>query len=65
MDTRRYATSAELTARYSINIKTLYRWEKDEKLGFPKAVKLNGRNLYPVEAVEAWERQRASRRAAA
>lgn len=55
----KYLTTAELADRYHISTKTLYRWERDEKLSFPKSIKLNGRNLYPVEQIQEWERRRA------
>jgi predicted DNA-binding transcriptional regulator AlpA len=62
-----YRTSAQICERYQITAVTLYRWERDENLGFPQPVKINRRKLYVLAEIEAWERSQAaaSRRQAA
>ena len=38
------------------NRRTLTRWLKDEALGFPRPVRLNGRLYVSRAALEAWKR---------
>jgi len=39
---------------------TIWRWERDEKLGFPKALTINGRRYYDIAEIEGWEHKRAA-----
>jgi hypothetical protein len=39
---------------------TLWRWERDARIGFPTHLKICGRKFYSLSALEAWERQRAA-----
>jgi hypothetical protein len=58
---KRYITQKHLKARYGdVTDMTIWRWEHDAKLGFPKAIFINGRKYFLLEEVEAWERERAS-----
>jgi hypothetical protein len=60
---KQYITRKNLRQRYdNISEMTLWRWEHDEKLGFPEAIDINGRKYYDLAAIEAWERRRAARR---
>ena len=62
---KQYITRKNVRRRYDgISEMTLWRWEHDEKLGFPYAIDINGRKYYDLAEVEAWERKRAVRTAA-
>lgn len=56
---KQYLTSAQVMSRYSISEMTLFRWQKSEKLGFPKPMVVNRRKFFRVEDLTAWERERA------
>ena len=44
MSEKQYIIRKNLRARYgNISEMTLWRWEHDEKLGFPRAIDINGR----------------------
>ena len=55
-----YFTSADLAARYQRVQRTLVRWEKTRPQNFPQPLRINGRKLWPQEAIENWERSLAS-----
>jgi hypothetical protein len=60
MDNKHYITRKALRARYGgISEMTLWRWEHDEKLGFPNALEINGRKYYDLSEVERFERTQA------
>jgi hypothetical protein len=54
-----HISGAALRARYGIVGMTLLRWERSEKLGFPKLRWINNRKYWVLSEVEAWERSRA------
>jgi len=55
-----YFTGKQLEARYQRCSMTLDRWGKDETMKFPPPVRIRGRKLWPVEAIEAWDRERVN-----
>jgi predicted DNA-binding transcriptional regulator AlpA len=56
-----YFTSTDLAARYQRVQRTLVRWEKNPPQNFPQPLRVNGRKLWPQEAIENWERSLASK----
>jgi predicted DNA-binding transcriptional regulator AlpA len=56
----RYVGSAELLQIIPISEMTLWRWQRDRRVNFPKPVKLgaNGRNFWWLPTVRAWQRRR-------
>ncbi len=62
-DTRRYLTPGEVADRYRRSTLTLFRWRRMGR--GPQFVKIGGRILYAVTAVEAWERDSATASASA
>jgi len=61
---KRYLPRKRVRAeRYGVCEMTLWRWERDESLGFPKPISINGRKFYDVTELEAWERKRVTARA--
>jgi predicted DNA-binding transcriptional regulator AlpA len=61
MSANGFLTSSQLGERYQRTQRTLARWIKNPPQGFPQPVKLNGRNLWPQEKIENWERSLASK----
>lgn len=57
---RQFITRTKLLERLGgISPMTLWRWEHDEKLGFPKGIEIRRRKYYDLLEIEAWERNRA------
>lgn len=46
--------------RYDVTARTLYRWDDQPKLNFPKPIRINGRKYRSVRDLENWERQRVA-----
>jgi hypothetical protein len=58
---KKYLTEKQVKARYgNVTAMTIWRWERNEELGFPKAIYIQGRKYRSLEQLEAWERNRAS-----
>jgi hypothetical protein len=54
-----YANAARVRARYSdITDMTLWRWLRDEDLGFPKPYVINGRRFWKVSELDEFDRGR-------
>jgi len=49
MGDRRLLPDRKVCARYGVTQMTLWRWERDPALGFPKAIKIRNRK-YRVES---------------
>ena len=47
----------EVAARYRKCVMTIRRWIEDEKLGFPKPVRLRNRFYFSLDELRAWENQ--------
>jgi predicted DNA-binding transcriptional regulator AlpA len=56
----RKLTLAQVAERYGgVNVRTIDRWSKDEKLNFPQPMHIGRRPLWDETALELWERDRA------
>lgn len=59
MTERKYVKSKYVRARYKITDMTIWRWERDPKLGFPKPMIINRQKHWTVEELDAFDaRQR-------
>ena len=58
--TTKYLPGREVSNRYGVSDMTLWRWERDAELKFPKPTRINGRRYWLLVQLEAWERARAS-----
>lgn len=59
MSDKKFLTGPEVCRRYSISDMTLWRWLKDEALGFPKPMMIRKRRLFAGEELDAFDtRQR-------
>ena len=46
--------------RYGISDRSLDNWLADDRLRFPKPMRINGRRYFYVREIEQWERSRAA-----
>jgi predicted DNA-binding transcriptional regulator AlpA len=46
--------------RYNISGMTLWRWDRDPSLNFPKAIRIRGRNFRRLGELRAWEAAQAT-----
>jgi predicted DNA-binding transcriptional regulator AlpA len=59
MSETNYVTGPQVLTRYHITDMTLWRWLKDEKLGFPKPLVIRRRRLWVPAELDAFDaRQR-------
>lgn len=56
--TTRLLTERAVASRYSITTRTLFRWDRDQKLGFPAPIVINGRKYRDTAALDAFDRSR-------
>lgn len=54
--------AARVVERYGVTSMTLHRWCKDDALGFPAPLRVNGRRYWRAGDLVAWERVRAADR---
>src|SRR5829696_3186821 len=61
MGGKRYLTRFEVRKRYgNISNMTLWRWERDKRLNFPKpSLEINGRGYHDEDSLDRWDRERA------
>ena len=52
---------AKVAARYHVHISTLYNWDKNEKLGFPKPLRINKRKFRDEEELDQFDQARADK----
>ncbi len=55
-----FVPGAKVLARYGISPMTRWRWERNPALSFPKPIIINGRKLWRLSDLEAWERARGT-----
>lgn len=59
-DVEKYLTGPQVQARYQKSSMTIYRWTRDDKLGFPKPLNINGRLLFRLDELDAFDAQQRS-----
>jgi predicted DNA-binding transcriptional regulator AlpA len=55
---RIYLQRRRLRQRYGVTEMTLWRWERDPLLEFPRPLIIKGKKFYDQAELEAWEAQR-------
>jgi predicted DNA-binding transcriptional regulator AlpA len=57
---QRYLSRRELRKLFPVSDMTIWRWQRDPHVAFPRPVKLgrNGRNFWWLPAILDWERRR-------
>jgi hypothetical protein len=53
-----YLPSGKVAARYSRPGRTIDRWTRDPKLGFPKPIVIRGKRFWDEALLEQFERER-------
>jgi hypothetical protein len=51
---------SQVGKRYKVDPRTLYRWDLNPELKFPKPIRILGRKYRRRRELMAWERQRAA-----
>jgi len=59
---RRLIPDPEVCRRYGVHTSTLYNWDHDEKLGFPKPVRINNRKFRYEDELNRFDSERAAER---
>jgi predicted DNA-binding transcriptional regulator AlpA len=54
----RWASDTKLAAYLDIGRTTLHRYQHDQSLGFPQAVRITGNKRTSLDEVDAWMRSR-------
>ena len=57
---RRYLPDPQVCHRYGVTSMTLWRWDHDPRVNFPKPIRINRRKYRDEAELEAWERGRAA-----
>lgn len=55
-----YLTGPQVTQRYQISNMTLYRWQHDENLNFPKPMTVNRRKYFKESDLADWDRSQTA-----
>jgi predicted DNA-binding transcriptional regulator AlpA len=58
----RLIPDAEVARRYGKHISTLYNWDRDPDLNFPKAIRINNRKHRDEAELDRFDRARAAER---
>jgi predicted DNA-binding transcriptional regulator AlpA len=61
---RRLVPDAKVCARYGVHVSTLYNWDNNPKLKFPKPVRINGRKFRDEAELDEFDQARAAERVA-
>jgi predicted DNA-binding transcriptional regulator AlpA len=54
-DDRKLPTK-KVAQRYAVSVRTVERWEADERLGFPSPIKIHLRKYWSLAELQKWER---------
>jgi predicted DNA-binding transcriptional regulator AlpA len=52
-----YLSGVEVRERYRCSYQTIWRWINNPEMGFPKPMKINGRNYFMTAELEAFDRR--------
>jgi len=53
-----YVPDSKVAKRYDVHATTLFRWDRNPQLNFPKPIRINGRKYRDVAALDEWDRSR-------
>lgn len=59
---RRYLPDPKVCQRYGITPMTLWRWDHDPRVNFPRPIRINHRKYRDEAELESWERSRVASR---
>ena len=55
-----YLPAGQVRARYGVSDMSLWRWLRDEALGFPHPIRINGRRFWRLTDLEEFEASRVA-----
>ena len=56
-----FLSAKQVRARYGgVSDMTIWRWSRDDELGFPHPIRINGRRFWSEQALSAWERHQST-----
>jgi predicted DNA-binding transcriptional regulator AlpA len=55
-------STRHIRERYDKTERTIHRWMKDDRLGFPQPIRINGRLYVKLGELEAWEAKQGNAR---
>ena len=55
-----FLTGPRVQERYGVSQMTIWRWERDQKLGFPQPTRIARHKYWKLTDLEAWERAQAT-----
>jgi predicted DNA-binding transcriptional regulator AlpA len=58
---RRFLPDPDVCRRYKVTPMTIWRWDHDPRLKFPKAIRIRGRKYRDEAELERWELESAFR----
>ena len=50
-----FLPAAQVKQRYSVTDMSIWRWLKDDSLGFPQPIRIKGRRFWRLADLRAWE----------
>ena len=53
-----YLPASQVRARYGVSDMSIWRWLRDEALGFPVPIRIHNRRYWRRAELEAWEASR-------
>lgn len=59
---KRLLPDSKVRQRYSVSACTLYRWDRNPALKFPRPTKINGRNYRDEDELDQFDQARAAER---
>lgn len=54
-DNHTYLPAHKVRIRYGVSDTSLWRWLRDDALGFPHPLRINGRRFWKLADLEGWE----------
>ena len=54
-----YLSAGDVRQRYGVSDMSLWRWLRNEALGFPRPMRINGRRFWSRAELETWESSRS------
>jgi predicted DNA-binding transcriptional regulator AlpA len=59
-DPQTFLPAGRVRSRYGVSDMALWRWLRNERLAFPRPLRINGRRFWKLADLEAWEASRAA-----
>jgi predicted DNA-binding transcriptional regulator AlpA len=63
-DHQTFLPASQVRTRYGVSDMSLWRWCRDDALGFPHPLRINGRRFWKLAELERWEASRTEKQEA-